>query len=134
MSTGYYDPGEGTPGEGANSIAMTSSARTHIRRQLAQQGAGALQLGIKSSGCNGYMYDLSYLDDAAPDATDAESRAFDFDGITVFVHNANWPMLRGTEIDFVTEGLNSMLVFKNPNASAECGCGESFSVEEDAAR
>lgn len=130
MSTDYYDPAEGP-----NSIAMTPSARTHIRRQLAQQGATALQLGIKSSGCNGYMYDLSYLDNAVLEENPAggDSRVFDFDGISVLVDNANWPMLRGTEIDFVTEGLNSMLIFKNPNATAECGCGESFSVEEAAA-
>lgn len=130
MSTGYYDPAEHA--KHANSIVMTPSAQTHVRRQLALQGASALQLGIKSSGCNGYMYDLSYLDQAVRDAA-ADSRVFDFDGITVLVANANWPMLRGTEIDFVTEGLNSMLVFKNPNATAECGCGESFSVEEAAA-
>ena len=37
-------------------------------------------------------------------------------------------MVRGTEVDYVTEGLNSSLRFKNPNASTYCGCGESFAV------
>ena len=37
-------------------------------------------------------------------------------------------VLRGTEIDFVTEGVNSVIKFNNPNVVAECGCGESFSV------
>lgn len=38
------------------------------------------------------------------------------------------PLVRGTEIDLVVEGLNSVLKFRNPNAQVECGCGESFGV------
>ena len=107
---------------------MTDAAQRHVRRQLHKEGADALLLGITESGCNGYMYELRYVADPA-DANRDGVRAFDFEGVTVLVDNADWPLVGGTEIDYVTEGLNAVLKFRNPNASGECGCGESFSVD-----
>ena len=106
---------------------MTQAAQRHVRRQLDKEGADALVLGITESGCNGYMYELRYVADQVDTVGDGV-RAFDFDGVTVIVENADWPLVGGTEIDYVTEGLNAVLKFRNPNASGECGCGESFSV------
>ena len=117
MSAEVFDPADLT------TITMTPSARAHVRRQLAREGAHTLRLGITESGCNGYMYELSYLD-----ADLLAGRSFRFDDVTVMVSDADWELVRGTVIDYVTEGLNSALTFKNPNATAECGCGESFSV------
>jgi len=120
MSAEHFDP---------TAISMTSAAQAHVRRQLSKERADALKLGVTESGCNGYMYELSYLDGL--DGLDGDfdgSHAFDFDGVTVVVDDADWRMVQGTTIDYVTEGLNSALTFKNPNASAECGCGESFSL------
>ncbi len=48
--------------------------------------------------------------------------------MTVYVSSTDLTMVGGTEIDFVTQGINSMFEFRNPNATAECGCGESFAV------
>ena len=115
MDAEVYDP---------DTISVTAAAERHVRRQLVQQDAGALVLGITESGCNGYMYELDFI---ADDAT-AGMRRFDFAGVTVCVAEEHWPLVRGTEIDYVTEGLNSALRFNNPNATAECGCGESFSI------
>ena len=123
MTARTFDPRQ-TPGD----IAMTRAARGHVRRQLAKEGATALLLSIRESGCNGYMYDLSYVEGVEGQLADV--RKFEFDGVALLVENANWPMLRGTEIDYVTEGLNSTLIFRNPNAVSECGCGESFAVQE----
>lgn len=119
MSAEVFDPADLT------SITMTPSARAHVRRQLAREGAEALRLGIAESGCNGYMYELSYLDGGL-----LEGRSFCFDDVTVVVDDTDWDLVRGTVIDYVTEGLNSALTFKNPNATGECGCGESFSVTD----
>jgi iron-sulfur cluster assembly accessory protein len=113
MSAELFDPA---------AISMTPAAQAHVRRQLAKNSAEALKLGITQSGCNGYMYELAYL------GGDLVGRAFEFDGVTVVVDDADWKLVQGTAIDYVTEGLNSALTFKNPNATAECGCGESFSV------
>lgn len=103
---------------------MTDSARAHVRSQLAKGQNDALFLTVTETGCNGYMYELSYTD-----GTPGDARRFEFgDGVKVYVANEVWNLIRGTEIDFVTEGLNSSLKFKNPNADTLCGCGESFSA------
>jgi iron-sulfur cluster assembly accessory protein len=91
---------------------------------MARAGAAALRLSVNESGCSGYMYELDYVDRA--DAADIASPIAE--DLVVHVALADLPLLRGTEIDCVKEGLNSVLKFHNPNAEAECGCGESFSV------
>jgi iron-sulfur cluster assembly protein len=55
-------------------------------------------------------------------------------GIKIVVNSEHVPLLEGTEIDFVRQGLNNIFRFRNPNASGECGCGESFSVDAHGAR
>jgi len=121
MQTHQYDP---------ESISITPAALAHVRRQLRQEGAEALVLAVTESGCNGYMYELDYV---YPEATSAvaNARSFRFDeDVRVEVAEDHWPLVRGTEIDFVVEGLNSALKFNNPNADAMCGCGESFSIRD----
>ena len=111
---------------------MTPTALAHVKKQLQSEGAFALVLGITESGCNGYMYELSYLQGEVQGELD-NARSFRFDDeVNVFIEEAHWPIVRGTEIDYVTEGLNAMLKFNNPNADTQCGCGESFSLKEDA--
>ena len=117
MSATQFDP---------NQISVTDAARSHIETQIADSGHQYLRLGVKESGCNGYMYTLDYID--APDAAD---HAFPVSqSLSVYVSSDDLPLVRGTEVDFVVEGLNGSLKFKNPNAESHCGCGESFSIEE----
>jgi len=105
-------------------ISITHSASQHIRRQLQQTQAQYLRLGVKESGCNGYMYMLDFLDQPERD-----DQCFDFgDGVRVCVRTNDLALVSGTEVDMITEGLNSALVFKNPRAVSYCGCGESFAV------
>jgi iron-sulfur cluster assembly accessory protein len=109
-------------------VSMSPRAAAHVKRQLAAMPDGrSLRLGVKESGCSGYMYQLDYID--APDAGDHPVTIDD--ELTIYVQNQHLALVRGTEIDYVTEGLNSSLRFKNPNAEAECGCGESFSVGKE---
>ena len=105
-------------------IHISKAALTHIRRQLDQTQADFLRLGVKESGCNGYMYMLDYLE--APDGDDL---CVEFDlSVKVCVSRADLDMVNGTEVDMLTQGLNTALIFKNPNATSYCGCGESFAV------
>jgi iron-sulfur cluster assembly accessory protein len=70
------------------------------------------------------MYTLDYIDTPA-----ANDRCFQVStDLAVYVASEDLPMVAGTEVDLVTEGLNTALRFKNPNAESHCGCGESFSV------
>ena len=57
-----------------------------------------------------------------------EDQVFEDHGVKVFIDPKSMVYLDGTELDFVREGLNEGLQFRNPNVSAECGCGESFTV------
>lgn len=110
-----------------NQISVTDPARVHIEAQIARSGHRYLRLGVKESGCNGYMYNLDYIDQ--PEATDRLFRVAP--SLDVYVSEHDLPLVRGTEVDFVVEGLNATLKFKNPNAESHCGCGESFSVQAD---
>jgi iron-sulfur cluster assembly accessory protein len=110
-------------------IIVTEAARAHLRAQIADSRR-SLRLGVKESGCNGYMYTLDYID--APGAADLACPVDD--SVTLYVSTEDLPMVQGTEVDYVTEGLNSSLKFKNPNAATYCGCGESFAVADADAR
>ncbi|MBX3605885.1 MAG: iron-sulfur cluster assembly protein IscA [Piscinibacter sp.] len=105
-------------------ITVTPKAATQIRKALAKRGGGVgLRLAIKTSGCSGYAYALEFAD-AALD----EDAAFESEGVQLFVDAKSLPMIDGTQLDWVREGLNEGFKFNNPNASATCGCGESFAV------
>jgi len=109
-------------------ISVTDSAAAYLRRQMARAGARALRLSVTESGCSGYMYELDYVDEA--DATDVAGTVAD--DLILHVARSDIDLVRGTQIDCVKEGLNTVLKFRNPNAEAECGCGESFSVSRQA--
>ena len=106
------------------SISLTTSAAERVRSHLANRGHGiGLRLGVKPTGCSGFSYVIDYADAAKPD-----DLVFEDQGVRVFVDSASFPMLDGTCVDFVRQGLNESFQFANPNVKAECGCGESFTV------
>jgi iron-sulfur cluster assembly protein len=110
-------------------IQLTESAARRVQQQLETRGRGVgLRVGVKASGCSGYAYLLDYADEAGPDEVVFESH-----GAKVFVARDTLPMLDGLVVDFRREGLNEVFKFDNPNAEALCGCGESFSVQKNAA-
>ena len=111
------------------SIQLTESAARRVQQQLEARGRGlGLRVGVKASGCSGYAYLLDYADQPEPDEVVFESH-----GARVFVARDTLPMLDGLVVDFRKEGLNEVFKFENPNAEALCGCGESFSVQKNAA-
>jgi len=89
---------------------------------LAKRGSG-LRLAVKTSGCNGFAYALEFVDGA-----NADDECFETHGVRVIVDSRSLGMLADTELDFVREDLNEGFKFTNPNAKANCGCGESFAV------
>ena len=106
------------------SISLTPSAADRVRSHLASRGRGlGLRLAIKTTGCSGYSYVIDYADVATPG-----DLVFEDQGVKVYVDPASLPMLDGTQVDFVRQGLNESFRVTNPNVKAECGCGESFTV------
>ena len=82
-----------------------------------------MRFGVKRTGCSGYAYVIDLTDTVAPD-----DAVFEQDGVKVVVDAQSLPLVEGTEIDFAQHGLGSAFVFRNPRVTAECGCGESFTV------
>lgn len=106
------------------SISLTAAAAERVRNQLASRGRGlGLRLSVKESGCSGFSYVVNFADE-----TGASDVVFEHHGVKLFVEQASMPVLDGTEVDFVRQGLNETFRFSNPNTKGECGCGESFTV------
>lgn len=107
-------------------ITFTDSAAERVRTFLAKRGTGlGLRLGVKKTGCSGYSYIVNYADEVG-----ADDIVFEVDDVKVVVDRQSLDVIDGTEVDYVREGLNEAFKFRNPQAIGECGCGESFSIQE----
>jgi iron-sulfur cluster assembly protein len=105
-------------------ISLTESAALRVRSFLESRGSGVgLRLGIKKTGCSGFAYVVNYADAVGHDDVVFEDR-----GVKVVVDAESLPLIDGTVVDFVKQGLNEAFRFRNPNVTGECGCGESFTV------
>lgn len=105
-------------------ITITPAASERMRQFLAQApGAAGVRFGVRRTGCSGF----GYVVDLAP-ARNAGDRVLEIDGVPLVVDGKSLPLVDGTVIDFQRQGLNASFVFHNPNATGECGCGESFTV------
>jgi iron-sulfur cluster assembly protein len=105
------------------SITLTESAAQRVNHFLMLEGAKALRLGVRQTGCSGWAYVVQLDDQISQD-----DQIFEDQGIKVVIDSTSLPYLIGSEIDFVVDGLNRTFQFKNPNATEECGCGESFTI------
>ncbi|MFI4890907.1 MAG: HesB/IscA family protein [Steroidobacterales bacterium] len=105
-------------------ISLTDSAADRVRTHLLKRGTGVgLRLGIKKTGCSGFAYVVNYADEILP-----QDEVFEAHGVKVIVDRDSLPLIDGTVVDFVKQGLNEAFKFQNPKAKGECGCGESFNV------
>ena len=105
-------------------VTLTTVAAARVQKFLDSRGKGiGLRLGVKTSGCSGMAYTLEFVDEALP-----EDMIFESNGVKVLVDPTSLAYMDGTELDYAKEGLNEGFKFNNPNATANCGCGESFSV------
>jgi iron-sulfur cluster assembly protein len=105
-------------------IQLTEAARKRMQDYLGKEsGAVGVRFGIKRTGCSGFAYTVDVADSIAD--TDI---VFDQDGVRLLVDTKALPFIDGTEVDFQRQGINASFVFRNPNATGECGCGESFTV------
>src|SRR5512146_2175416 len=107
-------------------IQLTSAARQRMQTFLAgQPEAAGVRFGVRKTGCSAYAYMVEIADRVGE-----SDQIIEKDGIRLVVDAKSAPFVDGTEIDFARQGLNSNFVFRNPNVTGECGCGESFTVDE----
>ena len=105
-------------------VSLTKAAAERIQEILGRTpDSVALRFGVTESGCSGYAYSV-----ATADKVEAGDVVFNSHGVDVVVDKSELSLVEGTEIDYVSEGLNQTFKFSNPRATGECGCGESFAV------
>lgn len=106
-------------------VQVTDSAIRRTREIIEAEGGGEryLRVSVLGGGCSGFQYSFA-LDDHIND----DDTVIERDGVKVLVDAISLPFLTGAEIDFVEELVGSAFRVHNPNATASCGCGTSFSI------
>jgi iron-sulfur cluster assembly protein len=105
-------------------VTLTPVALERVQRFLQHDPAAlGLRFGVTRTGCSGWGHVADLARDRRPDDT-----VFEQEGVRIFVDADSLSLVDGTRIDFARQGLSETFVFNNPNATAECGCGESFTT------
>ena len=106
-------------------ISLTDAAAERVKELTASaEGAAVgLRVGIKNGGCAGQEYTFAFADAVAPLDEVVEDK-----GATVLIDGKAVLYLIGSELDFETTKLASKFVFRNPNQTDACGCGESVTI------
>lgn len=105
-------------------ITLTAAAQNRMKLFLAKRGKGlGIRLGVQTSGCSGMAYVIEFVDEL-----EESDQVLDINGVTVVIGQKAALYLNGIVVDYQKQGLNEGFKFENPNATGECGCGESFTV------
>jgi iron-sulfur cluster assembly protein len=105
-------------------ISLTEIAAAKMQTALDNRKKGVgMRIGVRTTGCSGMAYILEFADTL----TEGDIE-FDQQGIKLIVSTKDLVYLEGMQVDYQRKGLNEGFEFINPNESARCGCGESFTV------
>ena len=106
-------------------IKLSDNAANRIKEIMskAESSAIGVRVGVKSGGCAGMSYIMEYAKEAKKNEEVIEDK-----GVKVFIDSNAIMYLLGTEMDYKKDKFSSQFVFKNPNETERCGCGESFKV------
>jgi len=105
-------------------MTLTGAAAERLSGLYAKGEKGKLlRIGVKTKGCSGMSYDMSWTDAPAPTDEVVTDK-----GLTVLVDRKASLFLIGTVMDYETKALTTGFTFTNPNEKGRCGCGESFHV------
>ena len=106
-------------------ITLSDNAAIRIKEIMASASKSTIgvRVGIKSGGCAGMSYLMEYVEKVKVDDEVVEDK-----GVKVFIDPGAVMYLLGTEMDYKKEEFSSTFIFKNPNETERCGCGESFKI------
>src|SRR5215471_7308195 len=115
-------------------MRLTDAAATRIKDVMgrAERPVAGVRVGVKNGGCAGMEYTMEYAD-----AVKATDEVVEDKGVKILIDPKAVLFLLGTEMDYKTDKLSAQFIFKNPNQTSACGCGESVQlkpVEDDAAK
>ena len=104
-------------------ITLSDRAADRVKEIMAQtkEPIVGVRVGVTSGGCAGMSYIMEYAKEINPTDEIIEDK-----GVKVFIDPSAIMYLLGTEMDYKQEQFSSTFVFKNPNETERCGCGESF--------
>jgi len=107
-------------------VTLSDAAAERVREIMAraEKPYAGLRVGVKNGGCAGQEYVLEYAAEAGPLDEVVEDK-----GVTILVEPKAVLFLIGTEIDYEVTKLSAKFVFRNPNETDACGCGESVTIE-----
>jgi iron-sulfur cluster assembly protein len=105
-------------------ITLTDIAAAKVKAAIANRGRGiGMRLAVKTTGCSGMAYVLEFADQLF----EGDVEFIDKD-VRLVISQKDLTYLDGVQVDYQKKGLNEGFEFINPNESARCGCGESFTV------
>ena len=106
-------------------ITLSDNAANRIKEIIlgAESNSIGVRIGVKSGGCAGMSYNMEYAKKVNPNDEVIEDK-----GVKVYVDSSAIMYLLGTEMDYKKDKFSSSFVFKNPNETERCGCGESFKI------
>ncbi|MFN0263562.1 iron-sulfur cluster insertion protein ErpA [Tepidamorphus sp. 3E244] len=105
-------------------VTVSDRAFRRIGKIIAGEPQGTcLRVAVSGGGCSGFQYEFDLTKERENDDLVIEK-----DGIAVLVDSVSLMYLQGSEIDFVDDLIGQSFQVKNPNATASCGCGTSFSI------
>ena len=106
-------------------VTLTDAAAMRVKTIMdkAEQPYVGLRVGVKNGGCAGQEYTFAYAESVEPLDEVVEDK-----GVTILIDPKAVLFLIGTEIDYETTKLASKFVFRNPNETDACGCGESVTI------
>ena len=106
-------------------ITLSDNAAKRIKEIMSSADGNSVgvRVGVKSGGCAGMSYVMEYTKEVNPNDEMIEEK-----GVKVFIDPSAVMYLLGTEMDYKKEEFSSSFIFKNPNETERCGCGESFKI------
>ncbi len=106
-------------------VKLTDSAADRINAIVQEMNADKkmLRVAVNGGGCSGFQYSFDLDDTQNPDDTVVENK-----GATLLVDSVSLLYLAGSEVDYVNDLIGAAFQIRNPNATASCSCGSSFSV------
>ena len=105
-------------------LSEAAAARVKEIMDRAEKPYAGLRVGVKNGGCAGQEYIIEYAETAGPLDEIVEDK-----GVTILIEPKAVLFLLGSEVDYEASKLSAKFVFRNPNETDACGCGESVTIE-----
>jgi len=109
-------------------ITITDKAAQQVAHLVFLEGKTdkplSLRISVNGGGCSGFQYHFTLDDTQTPD-----DQIFEKNGVVVVVDSVSLALLSDATIDYIQDLTSSRFIITNPNATASCGCGNSFSVK-----